>query len=205
MSRRGWWRLTKRWSAPNATRSDGTFRNFCESGAIWRCERERRTPPTKRRSGCGNRSTWLDEQKTRSWELRTTSSLCRLWGEQGRTSEAHAQLAPLLDQIRRRIRNRGSARGQKASQRLRMIYCAPLWAFFKSADCGGAARPIAQAPPLPARGREREPRPCWLPDERRTCISAISGRDAFDCCETINILNKYVWYTEEISPPEPCD
>ena len=39
------------------------------------------------------------EQKTRSWELRTTSSLCRLWGEQGRTSEAHAQLAPLLDRF----------------------------------------------------------------------------------------------------------
>jgi predicted ATPase len=39
------------------------------------------------------------EQKTRSWELRTTSSLCRLWVEQGRTSEAHAQLAPLLDRF----------------------------------------------------------------------------------------------------------
>ena len=39
------------------------------------------------------------EQETRSWELRTTSSLCRLWREQGRISEAHAQLAPLLEQF----------------------------------------------------------------------------------------------------------
>jgi hypothetical protein len=40
---------------------------------------------------------------------------------------------------------------------------------------------------------------------RRTCISAISGRDAFGSCETIKILNKYVWCTDETSPTEPCD
>jgi predicted ATPase len=33
------------------------------------------------------------KQQAKSWELRTTMSLCRLWQQQGRQTEAHARLA----------------------------------------------------------------------------------------------------------------
>jgi hypothetical protein len=85
-----------------------------------------------------------------------------------------------------------------------MTYCGTILGFFEDTDCGGLARPIAQAHFFPQEAG-RGSRGRWLPDERRTCISAISGRDAFGCCETINILNKYMWYTGETPQPDPCD
>jgi predicted ATPase len=39
------------------------------------------------------------QQQTRSWELRTSLSLCRLWRDQGRTLEARAHLASIFDQF----------------------------------------------------------------------------------------------------------
>ena len=35
------------------------------------------------------------QQQAKSWELRAAMSLARLWGEQGRRTEAHALLAPI--------------------------------------------------------------------------------------------------------------
>ncbi len=37
-----------------------------------------------------------EKQKAKSWELRTTMSLCRLWARQGRHAEAHARLAVIF-------------------------------------------------------------------------------------------------------------
>jgi predicted ATPase len=36
-------------------------------------------------------------QQAKSWELRTATSLARLWKQQGKRSEARALLAPLYD------------------------------------------------------------------------------------------------------------
>ena len=37
------------------------------------------------------------EQKAKSWELRTSTSLARLWQRQGKAKEAHDLLAPVYD------------------------------------------------------------------------------------------------------------
>jgi predicted ATPase len=40
---------------------------------------------------------WAREQKAKSWELRTSTSLARLWQSQGKRKEAHELLAPVYD------------------------------------------------------------------------------------------------------------
>jgi class 3 adenylate cyclase len=40
---------------------------------------------------------WAREQQAKSWELRTSTSLARLWQEQGQRKEAHDLLAPVYD------------------------------------------------------------------------------------------------------------
>ena len=40
---------------------------------------------------------WAREQQAKSWELRTSTSLARLWQEQGKRKEAHDLLAPVYD------------------------------------------------------------------------------------------------------------
>ncbi len=41
--------------------------------------------------------TWAREQQAKSWELRTATSLARLWQGQGKPTEAHALLASIYD------------------------------------------------------------------------------------------------------------
>jgi len=38
---------------------------------------------------------WAGEQQAKSWELRTSTSLARLWQQQGKRKEAHDLLAPV--------------------------------------------------------------------------------------------------------------
>jgi len=38
---------------------------------------------------------WAREQQAKSWELRTSTSLARLWQRQGKCQEAHELLAPI--------------------------------------------------------------------------------------------------------------
>jgi hypothetical protein len=40
---------------------------------------------------------WAREQQAKSWELRTSTSLARLWQQQGKTTEAHDLLAPVYN------------------------------------------------------------------------------------------------------------
>jgi tetratricopeptide (TPR) repeat protein len=40
---------------------------------------------------------WAREQKAKSWELRTSTSLARLWQQQGKRKEAHQLLAPVYN------------------------------------------------------------------------------------------------------------
>jgi predicted ATPase len=40
---------------------------------------------------------WARRQGALAWELRTATSLARLWRDEGRTEEAHAHLAPIYD------------------------------------------------------------------------------------------------------------
>jgi predicted ATPase len=40
---------------------------------------------------------WAREQQAKSWELRTSTSLARLWQEQGKRKEAHDLLAPVYN------------------------------------------------------------------------------------------------------------
>jgi predicted ATPase len=40
---------------------------------------------------------WAREQQAKSWELRTSTSLARLWQSQGKNKEAHDLLAPVYD------------------------------------------------------------------------------------------------------------
>jgi predicted ATPase len=40
---------------------------------------------------------WAREQKAKSWELRTSTSLARLWRQQGKRKEAHDLLAPVYN------------------------------------------------------------------------------------------------------------
>jgi len=40
---------------------------------------------------------WAREQKAKSWELRTSTSLARLWQSQGKVKEAHDLLATVYD------------------------------------------------------------------------------------------------------------
>ena len=40
---------------------------------------------------------WAREQQAKSWELRTSTSLARLWQQQGKTTEAHNLLAPVYN------------------------------------------------------------------------------------------------------------
>jgi hypothetical protein len=40
---------------------------------------------------------WAREQKAKSWELRTSTSLARPWQSQGKRKEAHDLLAPVYD------------------------------------------------------------------------------------------------------------
>jgi predicted ATPase len=40
---------------------------------------------------------WAREQQAKSWELRTSTSLARLWQGQGKRKEAHDLLAPVYD------------------------------------------------------------------------------------------------------------
>jgi len=42
---------------------------------------------------------WARRQGALSWELRTATSLSRLWHDQGRTQEAHRLLAPIYDRF----------------------------------------------------------------------------------------------------------
>jgi len=47
---------------------------------------------------CFQRAIWVArQQQARSWELRATTSLCRLWQEQGKQEEAHPMLAEIYD------------------------------------------------------------------------------------------------------------
>ena len=41
--------------------------------------------------------TWAREQQAKSWELRTATSLARLWQGQGKPTEAYALLASIYD------------------------------------------------------------------------------------------------------------
>jgi predicted ATPase len=41
---------------------------------------------------------WARRQGALAWELRTATSLVRLWHDEGRTEEAHKLLAPIYDQ-----------------------------------------------------------------------------------------------------------
>ena len=41
--------------------------------------------------------TWARRQQAKSWELRTSTSLARLWQNQGRRQEAYELLAPVYD------------------------------------------------------------------------------------------------------------
>jgi predicted ATPase len=38
---------------------------------------------------------WASQQQAKSWELRTSTSLARLWQSQGKRKEAHDLLAPI--------------------------------------------------------------------------------------------------------------
>ena len=40
---------------------------------------------------------WAREQQAKSWELRTSTSLARLWQRQGKRQEAYELLAPVYD------------------------------------------------------------------------------------------------------------
>jgi predicted ATPase len=40
---------------------------------------------------------WAREQQAKSWELRTSTSLARLWRDQGKCKEAHDLLAPIYN------------------------------------------------------------------------------------------------------------
>ena len=40
---------------------------------------------------------WAREQQAKSWELRTSTSLARLWQSQGKRKEAHDLLAPIYN------------------------------------------------------------------------------------------------------------
>jgi predicted ATPase len=40
---------------------------------------------------------WAREQQAKSWELRTSTSLARLWQQQGKVKEAHDLLTPVYD------------------------------------------------------------------------------------------------------------
>ena len=40
---------------------------------------------------------WAREQQAKSWELRTSTSLARLWQSQGKRKEAHDLLAPVYN------------------------------------------------------------------------------------------------------------
>ena len=40
---------------------------------------------------------WARRQQAKSWELRTSTSLARLWQSQGKRQEAYALLAPVYD------------------------------------------------------------------------------------------------------------
>jgi predicted ATPase len=40
---------------------------------------------------------WAREQQAKSWELRTSTSLARLWQGQGKRKEAHKLLAPIYN------------------------------------------------------------------------------------------------------------
>jgi predicted ATPase len=40
---------------------------------------------------------WARKQQAKSWELRTSTSLARLWQSQGKRKEAHDLLAPVYD------------------------------------------------------------------------------------------------------------
>ena len=40
---------------------------------------------------------WAREQQAKSWELRTSTSLAKLWQSQGKKKEAHDLLAPVYD------------------------------------------------------------------------------------------------------------
>ena len=40
---------------------------------------------------------WAREQKAKSWELRTATSLAHLWRQHGKRMEAHDLLAPVYD------------------------------------------------------------------------------------------------------------
>jgi len=40
---------------------------------------------------------WAREQQAKSWELRTSTSLARLWQAQGKREEAYELLAPIYD------------------------------------------------------------------------------------------------------------
>ncbi len=175
-SRRGWRQLTKRSSAPNATRSDGTFRNFCESGAIlalrggnaafrrrkaekWQCRSARPGLESKKDAILGN--------------SRTTSKAFAACGgsrvAQARRTKPNSRR--FLIDSKKDSEPRTCARPKSfsaASHDLLRHHCG----LFRGRTVADRRGQSLQAPLLlPQRGSEREPRPRWLPDERRTCIS----------------------------------
>ncbi len=40
---------------------------------------------------------WARQQQAKSWELRTATSLARLWQQQGKTTEAHQMLSEIYN------------------------------------------------------------------------------------------------------------
>jgi hypothetical protein len=57
------------------------------------------------------------DQKARSWELRTATSIARLWREQGKMQQAHDLLASDLRLVYRRFRHARFEAGEDASRR----------------------------------------------------------------------------------------
>ena len=57
---------------------------------------------------------WARRQQAKSWELRTSTSLARLWQSQGKRQDAYRVTCPGLRLVHRRLRHQGSERSQRA-------------------------------------------------------------------------------------------
>ena len=108
---RDWAQSTKRWRDPSAMKTAGALPSCCASRAsFFYC----RTPPEprRRRITSGRRSNWAHRQGALSWELRTASSLARLWRDQYRVGEARAAEFGLRP-LHRRFRDGRPATSEK--------------------------------------------------------------------------------------------
>src|SRR5262249_34288973 len=92
-------RATRRWRGPSATRGIGVLPNCCASRGELVLLEGTTDAAARAADHFGQAVDWARRQGALSWELRATTSLAKIWHNQGRSKEARELLNAVYDRF----------------------------------------------------------------------------------------------------------